>query len=339
VASRGGGPAGPIDASEALDLFRPLAGASLLAAFSGGPDSTALLGLLAEAGPALGLNIAAVTIDHGLRPHSAAEATAASAFATRIGIAHAIRRWEHDGVATGLQEKARAARYRLLSAAAREAGAEAIVTGHTLDDQAETALMRMAAGSGLTGLGGMRPARTLADGLALLRPLLNVPKARLVATCEARGWPFSLDPSNAAERFERARWRAVIPVLSANGIDAATLGRLAARLARADEALEAAAANLLAQCRGADGLDARALLEAPAELGLRALAMALGGDPAAPVPLSKLEALFGRIAAASAARAPLRATLHGSILALDQAGRIRISPEGDRRRGRRPGRD
>jgi len=149
----------PISAAEAAALFADLASLpAIVLAVSGGPDSTALMVLAArwrkarKKGPAL----VAVTVDHGLRKEAAAEARAVGKLARQLGIAHRTLRWTGAKPKAGLPQAARAARYRLLAAAARKAGAPAILTAHTLDDQAETVLIRMSRGSGLTGLAGMR---------------------------------------------------------------------------------------------------------------------------------------------------------------------------------------
>src|SRR5262249_62019852 len=102
-----------------------------------------------------GPKLIAVTVDHGLRPASTGEARAVKELARRLGVRHRTVRWEGKKPATGLQEAARAARYRLLAAAAKSAEAGAIVTPHTLDDQAEAGLLVMSRGSGL----GRRGAR------------------------------------------------------------------------------------------------------------------------------------------------------------------------------------
>ena len=152
----------PVSAAEAQRLFHPLAQSSaLVLAVSGGPDSTALLVLAARwhrtrKGKRKAPRLIAVTIDHGLRPQSAHEAQAVGRLARRLRVPHRIVRWRGKKPRTGLQEAARAARYRLLADAARTAKADHILTAHTLDDQAETVLMRMSRGSGITGLCGMR---------------------------------------------------------------------------------------------------------------------------------------------------------------------------------------
>src|SRR5215213_11983927 len=109
-------------------------------------------------------------------------------------------RWVGKKPSTGIQEAAREVRYRLLAGAARKAGARHILTAHTLDDQAETVLFRLARGSGLTGLRGMgRLAPLPASGQrgpAIVRPLLSIPKTRLLATLRSAKIPFADDPSN-----------------------------------------------------------------------------------------------------------------------------------------------
>lgn len=238
----------PLDASAFAALFQPLRNGPgpLLAAVSGGPDSTALMHALArwsraERGrPA----VAVATIDHGLRPGSRAEAEVVGGAAAAVGLGHRILTWTRRDEAPASQDAARRARYRLLVAHAAEIGASSLLTAHTVDDQAETILIRLAAGSGLSGLAGMQ-ATTTRSGISHHRPLLAIAKARLVATCQAEGWLYIDDPSNRDPRFARARWRALMPALTAEGLDAARLAHLAARLRRADEALDQMAAEAL----------------------------------------------------------------------------------------------
>ncbi|CAM5209074.1 tRNA(Ile)-lysidine synthase [Bosea thiooxidans] len=240
----------PVSSVEAGLLFEGLSPeARLLAAVSGGPDSIALLGLLAEWAKGPGRPaIHAATVDHGLRPEAAAEAEDVAALCRRLGVPHRTLRWEGAKPASGVQAEARRARYALLAAEARRLGGAALVTAHTLDDQAETVLMRLAHGSGPSGLGGMR-ARAERDGLVLARPLLGIAKARLVATAQARGLPFIRDPSNADERFERVRWRAAMPLLAQRGLTAERLGRLAERMARLDAVADRRAGEAFAGLR------------------------------------------------------------------------------------------
>jgi tRNA(Ile)-lysidine synthase len=329
--------AAPVSAAEANALFAGLASAhSLLLAVSGGPDSTALLVLAARWRAALrrGPQLVAVTIDHALRAESAREARAVKQLASRLGIRHRTMRWTGDKPATGLQEAARAARYRLLAVAARAAGAGHVLTAHTLDDQAETVLLRMARGSGMTGLAAMaresiliEPDRPAAAPLLLLRPLLDVPKARLIATLEAGRIPFCDDPSNVDPRFTRARLRELMPVLAGEGLDAKRLALLARRLRRAEVAIERAvgiAAGAISDAAWSDGapilLDAEKFIRLPAELALRVLGRAIvhvAGE--LPLRLGRLEALYDTLAPSEAARLRhnrVRRTLAGALITL-----------------------
>ncbi len=149
----------PVSPNEAAALFADLSEASaLVLAVSGGPDSTALMWLAARwrAGAKHGPKLIAVTVDHGLRPESAREALAVKRLAKTLKVEHRTLRWTGEKPKTGIQEAARTTRYRLLANAARKAGASHVLTAHTLDDQAETVLFRLARGSGVTGLRGMR---------------------------------------------------------------------------------------------------------------------------------------------------------------------------------------
>lgn len=329
--------AAPVTAAEAKALFGSLARASVLVlAVSGGPDSTALLFLAARWRSALraGPRLLAVTIDHRLRPESAVEASAVSMLARRLGVPHRTVRWEGRKPKTGLQEAARQARYRLLAESAVRMKAEHILTAHTLDDQAETMLMRMTRGSGVSGLCGMTHLAPVPTGrhagIVLVRPLLDIPKARLVATLLRAGIEFADDPSNRDPSFTRARLRQLMPMLAREGLDARRLALLARRLQRAEAALEAAvdaAAAALSQAPWSDrapicfDVDQFACL--PAEVALRLLGRAVvhcgcGG----PLRLGKLETLQEALAEANAgslaASARLRRTLAGALVTLSK---------------------
>ncbi|MGX1743298.1 tRNA lysidine(34) synthetase TilS [Bosea sp. NPDC055353] len=319
---------------------------ALLVAVSGGPDSIALLALLAVWAQAPGRPpLHAATVDHGLRPESAEEAAAVAAFCATLGIGHATLRWEGLKPASGLQAEARRARYALLANEARRLGGATLVTAHTLDDQAETMLMRLAHGSGPSGLAGMR-GRSEVNGVPLVRPLLGIPKARLVATADGRGRPFVRDPSNTDRRFERVRWRETMPILAEQGLTAERLGRLAERIARLDEAAARRAREVLAGAtppnEGADnGLRLRfsTLAVEPEEIVLRVLALALdavapGGDGHSR--LERLEACGAALTDAARAGLPLRRTLSGCVLSLGRDGVLTLQLEPPRRRGVHP---
>jgi tRNA(Ile)-lysidine synthase len=175
-------------------------------AVSGGPDSLALLLLAAAARPG---SIEAVTVDHGLRPGSRDEAHDVAGLCERLGVPHRILtvEWTRKP-ATGIQERARSARYRHLAAWAKERGLAAILTAHHVDDQAETLIMRLSRGSGVRGLAGMRPVSVVpGSDVALVRPLLGWRRSDLLSICAAAGIDPATDPSNEDERFERVRVR------------------------------------------------------------------------------------------------------------------------------------
>jgi tRNA(Ile)-lysidine synthase len=329
--------AAPVSAAETKTLFADLKTApALLLAVSGGPDSTALMVLAARWRAALraGPRLFAVTVDHGLRAESAREARAVKQLARRLGIRHRTVRWVGTKPAAGLPQAARVARYSLLAAAARAAGAGHILTAHTLDDQAETVLLRLARGSGPTGLAAMARQTLLsgqphhADGaLLLVRPLLDLPKARLIATLDASRITFCDDPSNQDPRFTRARLRGLMPVLADEGLSAKRLALLATRLRRAEATIEfavAVAARAVSQAAWIDGgpirLDAEKFIGLPAEVALRLLGRAiLQAAGESPLRLGRLEALYGLLAQSNSVRlrsSRVRRTLAGALITL-----------------------
>ena len=336
-------PPGDDPADDGLEtLFAPLDRASgILAAVSGGPDSMALMHLLARwSGAGRGAPVLVATVDHGLRPEAAGEAAFVAREAASLGLAHRTLAWIGAKPRTGIQEAAREARYGLLVQCAREEGASHLVTAHTRDDQAETVLMRLARGSGLTGLSGMRRDRDR-DGIRHLRPLLDWPKEALLDLCRAQGWPFVSDPSNRDERFERVRWRRIMPLLAAEGLTAERLVRFSRRMRQADEALEAKALQAFEEAGpvAADGglsLQARSLAEEPFEIALRVLDLALGRAGLSPDSsrLQRREACAERLRRAVREGAALRLTLAGALVQLDRSGKLAIRPEPARRRGR-----
>ena len=333
-------------ASDDLDLSRLFAGLgdapALLLAVSGGPDSMALLHLASRwrASVTLGPELHVATVDHGLRPESVAEAAMVATAAAGYGLAHATLAWTGPKPAGGIQEKAREARYRLLASHARSAGAPFVLTAHHADDQAETVLMRLGRGSGVAGLAGMRRTVPLADGVALVRPLLDLTKRDLLAVCAAEGLAFSADPSNEDPAYRRVRLRGQAEAAAALGLDPPALLRLARRTARADAALEAEVARSLAalQPLAEPGLWRANLAEMPpaaAEIVQRLVGRAVlhvGG--AERLPLERLETLADALRAALEARHPFRGTLGGAVLDLDDAGMLTVTPERPRRRGR-----
>jgi tRNA(Ile)-lysidine synthase len=187
-------------------------GERVLCACSGGPDSTALLHVLALLRPRLGHALCAVGVDHGLRVEAAAELAQAAALAHGLGVPFVTARVE---VAPGanLQARARAARLGALERVATEHGARCVATGHTADDRAETFLLRLLRGAGPRGLGVLPPAapwpatgRTGAE-LRLVRPLLLARRSDVLAHLGRNELGYAEDPSNRDVRFLRVKVR------------------------------------------------------------------------------------------------------------------------------------
>jgi len=327
--------ADPLTAEQIDALFAPLLDAkTLLIAVSGGPDSTALLLMATEWAARRGARIAAATVDHRLRPASATEAAAVAMLSAKLGVPHKTLVWTGAKPSTRVQERAREARYRLLTEHARAIGADAIATAHHADDQAETVLFRLVRGSGVAGLSGME-AMSRRDGVTIARPLLGVAKRDLVAFCRSRGAAFADDPSNANPRFARPRLRALLDRLGEEGLTADGLVRLARRAAEANEALERMTAEVEARL-GADGpIDAKTLFAEPIAIVQRTLARRIGtagGRDESRIGLEKIEALALRLREALADGRALNANVGGALVRLSAKGRLGIGPEPARKR-------
>ncbi|WP_242342388.1 tRNA lysidine(34) synthetase TilS [Anaeromyxobacter terrae] len=207
-------------------------GERVLVALSGGPDSTALLAALTElrdAGCLPSMAIAALNVDHGLRPGGADDAASAAAVCERLGVPFESVR---VSVAPGnVQAEARRARYGALRAAAARVGASRIATGHTRTDQAETVLLRILRGAGGRGLSGIPPRRG-----AIVRPLIDRSREEGLAYLASRGIPWRTDPTNATPRFARNRLRLEVwPALTALAPAAERAIARAADLTREDD--------------------------------------------------------------------------------------------------------
>lgn len=264
-------------------------GGGLLLACSGGPDSTALLHLALqyrrEAAPGLRLGVA--HLDHGLRGREGhADARFVEDLAREAGLPFAVQRSDVAAQAgsagLSLEEAGREARYAFLAGAARRMGLGAVATGHTRDDAAETLLLRLLRGAARTGLCGMRPVRPLADGILLVRPLIEVSRAEVLEFLRECGASYRTDSSNEDPRFDRNRLRReVLPVLErfASG-SADRLARTSQVLAAEEVYLEGEAVRfserVLSRCApGEWRLDRTAFSGVPEGLRARVLRVAL----------------------------------------------------------------
>lgn len=315
----------PLTAADLAVAGQRLGGyARIVLAISGGADSLCLLPLAAElARSSAGTReIVTATFVHGWRAEAEAEAATVAACAARFGFAHRVLRPDGHDPLPRRHEDARDARYSALAHLARSGatvGTAAVVTAHHLDDQAETVLMRLGRGSGVDGLSAMASVRTL-DGdrqprVDLVRPFLELPKARLVATVSAAGIAWIEDPSNADASFERPRVRAALAQLAGAGITAHAVANSAHRLGRARRALDALTCDLgRRSVRLHDGafaeIAARDLLGAPVELQIRLLGRLIGayGAPDIRPRLSDYERVQTEVARGSSA------TLAGAII-------------------------
>ena len=258
-------------------------GALVLSAVSGGADSLALAAALSWVGPQLGLLAGAVTVDHALQRGSAEQAAIVAGQCAALGLAPVVSiAVEVPTGAGGLEAAARTARYDALSAVADREGAAAIVTGHTLDDQAETVLLGLGRGSGARSLAGMAPS-AVRSGTLLLRPFLGVRRADTEAACAALALTPWRDPHNDDPAFARVRVRRdALPALEAAlGPGVAEALARSAGLLRADaDALDEWADNA-----AADGLSVEALAALPDAIRSRVLrrAVVAAGAPSGAV--------------------------------------------------------
>jgi len=265
---------------QALNVTPPLA-----LAVSGGGDSAALMHLAAHWTQDEGVDpnsISLLTVDHGLREGSRAEADQVAQWARALGFTPHILTWTGDKPTSAIQARARAARREMLCGWCRDHGISNLLMAHTANDQAETVAMRLARDSGLAGLGGMAAATEALFGVRILRPLLGSTRNALRRWLRAHDLSWIDDPSNEDKGFERVRVR---QALKDDPAEAERLATLAAEAGAARAALEDAADALLRQAVELHAAGwARVALQpftaAPEDIGGHALArllMGLGG--------------------------------------------------------------
>ena len=223
------------DFAAALTALAPDFGCDdrLALAVSGGGDSFGMLALAAEALPG---RCVVLTVDHGLRPESAAEAEQVRQACLPRDIAVRVLSIDWNGAppSENRQAASRTARYEAMGQACEAEGVRWLATGHQLDDQAETLLMRLQRGSGLSGLAGIRPRRTVGN-LTILRPCLAMRRDDLRAAATGAGFEPVDDPSNADPAYDRTAARAFLA--EHPEFDSTRLAATSAYLAEAEEAL------------------------------------------------------------------------------------------------------
>jgi tRNA(Ile)-lysidine synthase len=304
----------------------PAAGDGLAAAVSGGADSLALLHAMRTLAGPRGWRLAVVTVDHGLRSGSAADAAFVVDHAKALGLPARLETLTAADLEphrrAGQEGAARAARYRALWRAAAELGCDWLATGHTLDDQAETVLLQLLRGAGPEGLAGM-PVRSG----RLLRPLLGVRRAETRDCCAAVGVDWREDPTNQEPGPLRNRVRQrLLPLLEELRPGAAvTLARAAALAADERDWLDPLVAAALAATTAdaaalaatrVDASPTAARREAPAGPGREPpgpVALDAGALAALPVALARRVV---RAAARQAGAAPPDADATDRVLAL-----------------------
>jgi tRNA(Ile)-lysidine synthase len=306
------------------DLIAIESGGTLACAVSGGPDSMALLYLLSRFAEPRGVHIKAFTVDHGLRSESAEEARKVAGWCAALpNVDHEILHWSGDKPESRVLEEARAARYALLAGAMKRVGAQHLFVAHHQDDQAETFLIRLAKGSGLDGLSGMRSVQILDEDKYIVRPLLDAAKADLIGICDGNNIAYVNDPTNENQNYLRPRLRAAKDILEEEGLSAKRLSVTAKRLLRAREALEDLAEDLFSDAlkekrEGGFVLDHALLKNSHEELVLRVVLHAmdqLRPDSDYGPRMEKAETLLERILHDPAFNG---ATLGGCIFAMDR---------------------
>jgi len=293
-------------------------------AVSGGGDSVALLHLAHDWARGRDIALCVATVDHGLRPEAVDEARQVAQICAGLGLTHETLKWTGWDGAGNLQDAARRARYALMADWAQAGGVDGVALGHTLDDQAETFLLRLARGSGVDGLSAMQQDWT-AQNMRWIRPLLDASRADLRGYLTGRGAQWVEDPSNDDLRFDRVKARRALAELAPLGIDARHLSDSAKRLRDARRALEMAtktAAQGLCRVQGGDVLIKSALSDLPQDIQARLFSHALMWVATAPY-----RPRFGALRdVLSAVLAGNTRTLHGCLISL-KGGEIRVTRE------------
>lgn len=301
-------------------------GERIAVAVSGGADSMCLALLASEIA-----DVTALVVDHLLREESTLEAEGVRRRLQAFGVTAEVLTWHADDKPTSnIQAEARQARYQLMTDWCLVNDVACLLVAHHQDDQAETVLLRMARGSGLSGLAGMPVKRELTPGLDLIRPFLNVPKARIVKTLQQRNVDWVEDPSNENQEFDRIKARKFLGNPPLPGLSVARIADTANHLRRAKDAVDHYVAQWLSDAvvfheAGFAELTTELMRGVPDEVSLRGLANILrfaSGMPYSPR-FEKLYRLWQMLQDQSFSGS----TLNGSQLTGNRDGKVTVFRE------------
>ncbi len=282
-----------------ISALIPTSTSRLAIGVSGGGDSLALCFLLKKWCFEHKKELFAVTIDHQLRPESRSEALFVQDLLKTQNIKHVILSWDGEKPQTGIEEKAREARYNLLLSFCRKEKIPYLCLAHHEQDQAETFLSRLARGSGVDGLGGIHP-KSIRDGIYLVRPLLHISKKELIQYLHNQNISWIEDPMNQDIKYERVRWRHLLPILEKEGLFSQKISLSADRQRRAQEALDLwrdsfFKEHVIVDNRGFIYFSTKAFQKLPDEIKIRVLKKGIewiGGKNTTPVSLESLEMII-----------------------------------------------
>lgn len=306
-----------------IEPYAPFEG-SIAVAVSGGADSLALVLLLHEWSLTQNTKIIGLTVDHRLRPESSDEANLVHQWLEERGIEHHTLVWKHSAITSSLQQKARTARYTLLSNWCFLNDVKTFMTAHHLQDQWETFLIRLSKGSGLTGLCCMKPESNLKD-LRLIRPLLSIRAERLKETLKRFNQPFIEDSSNERLEYARIRFRKLQHVFSREGLTPETIDQVRKRFQLTEDYLQKQLARVIEECVIDDCINLALFRDLHQEMAYRLLKYLLNkvGGHIYPLPNNSLESLYQKLLCAEFTGA----TAGGCYLKRIKGGLIKIQRE------------
>lgn len=276
---------------------------SLAVGVSGGADSLCLTLLLKKWCDKKHISLVALTVNHNLRPESKAEAHKVAQQMASHGITHHTLNWAGKKPTTRIEERAREARYELLTHFCATHGITHLCLAHHAQDQAETFFLRLSKASGIDGLCAMTPVSKRGD-LTLARPFLGIQKQDILDTLKTFGDSWVEDPMNHDTTFERVRWRGYLPELTHMGLSVQNLSTTTRRLTRAREALNFYTQDFInthvtVAPEGYARIDTTAFKAQPDEVRLRVLArlLTLIGQADKPLSMEALESAMERLPA------------------------------------------